>query len=352
MALKGKTGPEAPKSRLGRGLSSLIRVNLPEEPPVSASGAVESASQKAAVEALPSPAAPSTKAEPVAERVVERIVEKVVTVPADPTGEPILVPIEHVRPNPHQPRKTFTEANLKELTESIKANGVIQPLVVTKVTGNGYELIAGERRLRASKLAGLSHVPVIIKTVDGLTQAQMALVENIQREDLNPLERAEGYRTLLQQLGLTQAELAGRMGEERSTIANYVRLLDLAEPVKRLLRDGLISLGHAKLLAGVADVLEQERLGKLVLNQGLSVRNLEKVILSGGAGAAPAVVKPKENLGREAHYQELEKSIARQLGMKVQVKPARGKGKGKITLHYSSLDQFDSLMGKLGVDVG
>jgi ParB family chromosome partitioning protein len=279
-----------------------------------------------------------------------------------------MVPIDRIVPNPHQPRRTFTESNLRELAESIRANGVIQPLVVRKKPGTStssgggsdsgsgggaqYELIAGERRLRASKLAGLTEVPCHVKDVDELTQAQLALVENIQREDLNPVERAEGYRTLMTQLGLTQAELATRLGEDRSTIANFVRLLDLAEPVKRYLREGLLSVGHAKLLAGVNDVLEQERLAKLVLQQGLSVRNLEKVMLNSPAAAAPKAAEDGvAQAGRQLHYQELEKSIAQQLGLRVQVSAGKGKGKGRVVIHFGSLDQFDQLMERLNVEI-
>lgn len=336
-ASKAKTPP----SRLGRGLSSLIRVNVPTD-----LTPARSAEQPAPVQ-VPTPAAAVPAQEPEV-----------------PAGTPLLIPIQSIKPNPHQPRRTFSDASLKELSESIRTNGIIQPLVVRKAEpGNGggggggadrsYELIAGERRLRASKLAGLTEVPCFVKDVDELTQAQLALVENIQREDLNPVERAEGYRTLMSQLGLTQAELATRLGEDRSTIANFVRLLDLADPVKRYLREGLLSVGHAKLLAGINDVLEQERLAKLVLQQGLSVRNLEKVLLNTppAADSTQRAQDASAKAGRQLHYQELEKSIARQLGFRVQVSAAKGKGKGRVTIHFGSLDQFDQLMEKLGVQI-
>lgn len=339
------------KSRLGRGLSSLIKVSVPVEPAVSAEASTPPAAAPVATVVEAPKAMPVQEAGPTASPEPMAVAT---------TGEPLLIPIDQIRPNPHQPRRTFTEGQLKELAESIRANGIIQPLVVRKAAGGaggavggGYELIAGERRLRASKLAGLKEVPCHVKTVDELTQAQLALVENIQREDLNAIERAEGYRALMLQLGLTQAELAGRLGEDRSTIANFVRLLDLAEPVRRMLRDGLLSLGHAKLIAGINDVLEQERLAKLVLAQGLSVRNLEKVLLNSPPAAAMETEKaPKAGTGTEAHYQELERSIARQLGLRVQVSAARGKGKGKLTIHYTSLTQFDQLMERLGVEIG
>ena len=333
------------RSRLGRGLNSLIKVSVPA---ADYGGGGSGASVREAD--------PGESTRPAAGG--EGSGGGGVIVRADAEIE-----VARIRANPHQPRRVFNEAALKELADSIKSNGVIQPLVVRRVeAGEGgakkgerggalYELIAGERRWRAAQAAGLTTVPCHIKEVDALTQAQMALVENIQREDLNPVERAEGYRTLLSQLGLTQSELAIRLGEERSTVANFLRLLELVEPVKRMLREGALSVGHAKLIAGVADILEQERLGKLVVSQGLSVRNLEKVLAAGPTTGTKPGSKTAPPSGREAHFADLEKSIARQLGMRVQLAAGKGKGgKGKITLHYASLDQFDQLMSKLGVD--
>lgn len=299
------------KSRLGRGLSSLISVSeLPVE--------VEVQHPDTAI------------ADPVA---------------AEPTGEALHLTPDQIVPNPHQPRRTINESSIAELAASLKSNGLIQPLIVRK-TDTGYQLIAGERRWRAAKLAGLATVPVVVKDVDTFTQAQMALVENIQREDLNPIERAQGYRTLMDQLGLTQAELAGRLGEERSSIANFVRLLDLAELVRAKIRDGELSLGHAKLLAGVPDILEQQRLADLVVSQGLSVRNLERLLQS--PNSPPPAKVPATS---PAYQQDLEKNLSSQLGLRVQLRSGSKKGKGRLILHYGSLDQFDELLNRLGVKV-
>jgi ParB family chromosome partitioning protein len=239
----------------------------------------------------------------------------------------------------------MNEASIAELAASLKATGLIQPIVVRKV-GETYQLIAGERRLRAAKMAGLATIPAILREVDSFTQAQMALVENIQRENLNPIDRAQAYRTLMGQLGLTQAELAGRLGEDRSSIANHLRLLDLAEPVQAMVSDGRISLGHAKILAGVQDILEQERLANLVVTQGLSVRNLERLLQESTSRTAPAAPAPAAG---SAYHQDLEKSLSRQLGLRVQLRAGTKKGKGKLILHYGTLDQFDELMNRLGV---
>ena len=263
---------------------------------------------------------------------------------SSPVTSPLEIPIDQIHPNPHQPRRQFNDVALAELADSLKSNGLIQPVVVRRVA-EGFELVAGERRLRAARLAGMSAIPAILREVDSFTQAQMALVENIHREDLNPLERAGAYRALIEQLGLTQAELATRLGEDRSTVANFLRLLELAEPVKAMIRDGRLSLGHAKVVAGVADVLEQERLANLAVNQGLSVRNLERVVQSASVSAAPRKSKSEPS----AHIQQLEKSVARQLGMRVQIRSGGGKGKGRVVIHYASLDQFDELLEKLGI---
>lgn len=304
------------RPRLGRGLSSLISVSEFSGEAVSGPGAAAPAADAGGAVAIMAPPLP--------------------------TGSPLEIPLEQITANPHQPRRAWDDTRLAELAASIKTTGLIQPVVVRR-NGEGYQLIAGERRWRAAKLAGLATVPALLREVDSLTQAQMALVENIQREDLNPIDRAAGYRTLIDQLGLTQAELAGRLGEDRSSIANYLRLLDLAEPVRELVRTGRLSMGHAKLLAGVADILEQERLANLVVAQELSVRNLERLLQQ---GTPPA---PRETVPVSAHIADLEKSLARQLGMRVQVRTSGKKGRGRLIIHYGSLDQFDELMGRLGV---
>jgi ParB family chromosome partitioning protein len=234
--------------------------------------------------------------------------------------------------------------NLAALAASLKSTGLIQPIIVRKLD-HGYQLIAGERRLRAAKLAALATIPAIVREVDSFSQAQMALVENIQREDLNPIDRAQAYRSLMTQLGLTQQELAQRTGEDRSHIAHHLRLLDLPDSVRDMVRAGKISLGHAKLLAGLDDPARQQKLAEMVIAQDLTVRNLERLLTDapGTPDTAPKAAKPLS-----AHLADLEKSIARQLGMRVQVRGG-GKGKGRLVIHYASLDQFDDLMQRMGV---
>jgi ParB family chromosome partitioning protein len=309
---EGDTMTPKVRSRLGRGLSSLISVSVEQ----------------------PNDAPVETQSLAVAEAAA---------IENGTLGREI--PVGEITPNPNQPRRSFDDALIRQLAQSLKASGLIQPIVV-RATEGGYQLIAGERRLRAARLAGFVTIPAIVRDVDQMTQAQMALIENIQREDLNPLDRAAAYRSLLQQLGLTQSELAGRLGEDRSTIANHVRLLDLTEAVQQMIRSGSLSLGHAKLLAGIDDPLEQERLAKLVNLQDLSVRNLERLLQQQSANDPPST----RSTSPTAYITELEKTISRQLGMRTQVH--RGsKGKGRLVIHYASLDQFDQLIAKLGVDV-
>jgi len=307
------------KPRLGRGLSSLI--SMPD-----------------IGEDVVAPLAPAGVEPGVMDSGLQGLL---------PRGPVVIeLPVQDIRPNPHQPRRQFDEASIAELAASLKSTGLVQPIIVRKAEDGGYELIAGERRLRAAKHAKLETLPALVREVDGFSQAQMALVENIQREDLNPIDRANAYQILMTQLGLTVSELAGRLGEERSSISNYLRLLDLSEPVRELVRSGELSMGHGKLLASLPDPQEQLKKAQVVISQGLSVRNLERMISSGPATTVPekgGKVKPS------AHLADLEKSLSHQLGARVQVKASSQKGKGKLIVHYTSLDQFDNLMGRLGV---
>src|SRR5688572_11647465 len=307
------TSKAAPRSRLGRGLSSLMQVNSP---------------------------------------AVSRSIEPAVSEVAPDLGTHLMrdVDPELIDPNPHQPRKQIGPATLSELAASLKSNGIIQPLVVKAKADGRYELIAGERRLRAAKVARLPKVPVVIRQVDGYEQAQLALVENIQREDLNPLDRAEAYRALQKQLGLTVAEIAGRLGEDRSTVQHYVRLLDLSPAVQAKVRDGTLPLGHAKILAGVADEAEQLRLSDLVLKQNLSVRNLERLVKGEEPeeGSVPRRAESEAQDSRSRYLAQLADTVGRQVGSKCTVTPS-GQNGYKLTLHLKNAEQFDRLMERLGV---
>jgi len=266
-------------------------------------------------------------------------------IPSAPTGE-LEIPIDSVRPNPRQPRRTFDQTTLVELSESIRTNGVIQPIIVRQ-TSSGYELIAGERRWRAATMAGLVNIPAVIRSADELAQAQMALVENIQRQDLNPIERAQAYRILINELGLTMGELSARMGENSSSISNFLRLLNLHPDVQELIREQRLSPGHAKVIAGLGDQAEQLRLAQLVIGQGLSVRNLERVV----AGPGPKSNAKAEPVAKSPHVKDLEANLGRQLGLRVSLKTATDAKRGRVVIHYSSLDEFDQLLERLGVEL-
>lgn len=297
------------KSRLGRGLNSLLGMEDEEGEPTS----------------LPPVVSPPTP-------------------PTTPRTGLFHVELSRVSVNPHQPRREFEPTALRQLADSLATAGLIQPVILRPV-GDRFELIAGERRYRAALLAGLDRLPAIVRETSDVDQAQMALVENIHRQDLNPIERAIAYRHLLTHLGITQEELARRLNEERSSVANFLRLLELSEPVRQRVVDGVLSMGHAKLLAGIHDVLEQRRLADLTVAEQLSVRNLERIIQSGTAKApAKAAGGPPT-----AHIVDLEKRLSRDLQMRCQVKRLGGKGKGRLVIHYGSLDQFDELLVRLGV---
>ena len=313
--LMSKTSKERP--RLGRGLSSLMATAAP--PMVDISVAV----LHDQTESLPANSASAI--EPAYSNL------------------PLNVKLSLISPNPHQPRRSFSDESLRELAASLKSTGLIQPIIVRDM-GDGYQLIAGERRWRAAKLAGFETVQVIVRDVDGYTQAQMALVENIQRENLNPLDRAAAYQVLMKQLGVTQAELANRLGEDRSSIANHLRLLELAPAVRDWVSAGGLTLGHAKVLASVHDADEQTRVAKLCVDQGLSVRHLERLLANAAETVKAAVIQSVS-----PHVQDVEKSVARQLGMRVQLKQQGSKGKGRLVIHYASLDQFDELLQRLNV---
>ena len=250
----------------------------------------------------------------------------------------LLVGIEEIRPNPWQPRKKVGTAAIDQLAESIREHGIIQPLVV-KPTENGYELIAGERRWRAAQKAGLHEVPVVIKDTGAHQQLELALVENIQRQNLNPLEEAEAYQQLLEEFGLSQEEIGQRVGKDRSTIANLLRILKLPLQIREKMLEGHLSLGQAKCLLSLDSSQEQLELADLVIKRGLSVRELENRIKKKGDGVVQKRLPPS---GREEDWIE---PLIRQYQTKIQVK--RGKKGGRIEIHFLSEEELIRLVDLL-----
>lgn len=258
---------------------------------------------------------------------------------ADDNGV-VTLRVSEIEPNREQPRKNFDEQALSELADSISKHGLIQPIVVRPTAGGAYQIVAGERRWRACRIAGLDTVPVVIKEVSDREYAEIALIENLQREDLNPVEEALGYRSLIEQYGLTQEAVAESVGKSRSTVTNALRLLSLNEEELSALRDGKITAGHARALLSVQD----EQLRRNMLSaavSGASVRDLEKM-----AAEIKRSSSPKSKPKKSTFYSEVELSLKQELGRKVYIKPT-GKGRGTLTLEFFSDDELSDFAKRL-----
>jgi ParB family chromosome partitioning protein len=263
-----------------------------------------------------------------------------------PKGKALLVVgVEEIEPSPEQPRRVFAEAALEELAASIRAHGVIQPLIVRAKPGGGFLLIAGERRWRASQRAGLLEVPVVVQDVTPREAFERALVENLQRSDLNPIEEAEGYARLVSEHGLTQEQVAEQVGKDRSTVANSLRLLKLPRGVRQLVEDGELSMGHARALLGLASAGDMEVVARQVVAKGLSVRATETTVRQRASGAP--VAAPVAPPAKSASVRDVEQRLTKSLGAQVDLtEDHAGKG-GEITIRYADLDDLDRLLERL-----
>lgn len=257
---------------------------------------------------------------------------------AAPRRPDLLVPIEQVVPNPDQPRRTFTPDQLEELAQSVKEKGIIQPLIVRR-KGENYEIVAGERRWRAAQMAKLHEIPVLLREYDDTEVLEVAIIENIQRADLNPVEEAAGYRQLMERFGHTQEKLAEALGKSRSYIANLLRLLNLPEDVQEMLRDGKLSAGHARALITSEN---PSVLAARVVAGGLSVRETEKLANEGKAETKPAKSAPK-SADKDADTRALEGDLSAALGMKVGITHQAGTEGGTLSIRYQNLEQLDEL---------
>jgi ParB family chromosome partitioning protein len=253
-----------------------------------------------------------------------------------------IVPIEKIHPNPDQPRRSFTTPDLEELAASIREKGVIQPLIVRRRAGGsgGYEIVAGERRWRAAQMAKLHELPVLVRDFDDSEVLEIAIIENIQRADLNPVEEAAGYRQLMEKFGHTQEKLSEVLGKSRSYIANLVRLLGLPEEVQTYLREGKLSAGHARALITSQD---PAALARKVVNSGLSVRETEKLVRKGAANDAPRTPRKTAGAEKDADTKALEGDLSAALGMRVVIQHDAEHESGRVTIGYDTLDQLDEL---------
>jgi ParB family transcriptional regulator, chromosome partitioning protein len=289
------------------------------------------------------PPAPKPSAAPVA----------VAAVPDPPatqdTGGParvyFVVGVEEIEPSPEQPRRIFAEAELEELAASIRAHGVIQPLLVRARTGGGFTLIAGERRWRASQRAGLLRVPVVVQDVAPREAFERALIENIQRADLNAMEEAEAYARLVTEYGLTQEQVAEQVGKERSTVANSMRLLKLPAAVRGLVEEDKLSMGHARALLALGTAADMETVARQVVAKGLSVRATEQTVRQRLGGPSPSA-RP-EPPAKNASVRDVENRLTRSLGSQVSLSEDKnGKG-GTLAIRYADLDDLDRLLERL-----
>jgi ParB family transcriptional regulator, chromosome partitioning protein len=246
--------------------------------------------------------------------------------------------IETIRRDGAQPRQSFDEGKLQELAASIRAQGVIQPVLVRR-DGTGYVLIAGERRWRAAQLAGLQEIPALVRECTEVEAFELALVENLQRADLNPIEEAEGYRRLIEEFKLTQEQVSARVGKERPTVANALRLLGLPDEVKGMLADGTISMGHARALLGLPRIPEMVELARRINEKKLSVRDAERLVKEGRAGTPVVASKPGPTPQQRAVVEE----VQRLLGTKVRL-VERGGGKGTLEVDFYSYEDLDRLL--------
>ena len=263
---------------------------------------------------------------------------------ADFSAPASTLPLSQIESCRSQPRKSFDQEKLEELAESIRQHGVIQPLTVRKLSSGYYQIIAGERRWRAARLAGLSEIPAVIIEADDRTAMELAMIENLQREDLDPMEEAEGYRTLVENYGMTQEQAASSVGKSRSAVANALRLLDLSQPLRELVSGGQLSAGHARALLPLSPAARTEAADRIV-REGLSVRQTEQLVKQLQAQSAREKKKEAPKSAAVDYVAEAEKSLSSRLGRACRI--SHGKKRGKIEIEYYGVDDLNQLLEAL-----
>lgn len=265
------------------------------------------------------------------------------------------LPLDLIQVNKYQPRTQFDDEQIESLASSIREVGVLQPVVVRPLGEGRFELISGERRVRACRSIGLETIPAVIRAAEHEAALQLALVENLQRQDLNPIERAQAYALYRDTFGQSPEQIAKKLGEDRSTVTNYLRLLELPVPILELVVSGKLSMGHARALLTLAGDVSQVTHANLAVTKGMSVRELEKICASTRRGqlgrAGPAASAGR--LGRKnAQVVELEAQFSQKLGLRVTIQHSKEKGTGYVTVHYGSLEDFDHLLKRFGIQGG
>jgi ParB family chromosome partitioning protein len=328
MAMRKEASEPAGRRRLGRGLSGLIStavsITLPHEP--------EAPASRHDQPAAPRPDVPRSTSEPAAAMR--------------------MVPITDIRANPRQPRQRFDDGALEALAASIRSAGLMQPIVVRPGVGGGYQIVVGERRWRASQKLGLTQVPAVVRELDDRTAMEWALIENIQREDLNAMERADAFKGLTDEHGLTHQEVADRVGLDRTSITNLLRLHELDDFCKDAVRNGHLSAAQAKALLSISNIEARQHLARLCLREGWSVRTLQTRARSlqepKSSPGAPGAAGAPEPAAPRVHRKDLERRLSDHLGTRVGIEAGRKKGTGRLIIEFYTLDQFDGLMARLG----
>ncbi|MGZ3745799.1 MAG: ParB/RepB/Spo0J family partition protein [Pseudobdellovibrionaceae bacterium] len=336
------------KKGLGRGLGSLL----------SGGPAAEGMASKTIAEGLDTPIAPSPKptsspsgasVKPVSTQATPLgAATPTVPTPISTEGKVWQVAIDKLTSGQYQPRKAFEKESLLQLSQSIKANGILQPIIARKIAGGRLEIVAGERRWRAAQNAGLHEVPVLIKNFDDQETLELAIIENIQREDLNPIEEAEGYSRLITEFKMSQQQVADKVGRDRATVANAVRLLSLSGETKKLIVEGALSVGHAKVLLSLTDPKRQLELAKKVISEKLSVRKLEKLVTDAQNSNSASLSDSRsamEHSVTQRLISGLTEELQKILGTKVNIDYASSKG--KISVHFYSDDELTHIADRL-----
>jgi ParB family chromosome partitioning protein len=348
---KTESRSSSSRRRLGRGLQSLLSSPVQVDAPPEAPGAPE-------IQESPDvQASPAAAAEPPAQAPPAEDVEG-----GSELGSIRMLRLETVRPNPKQPRKEFDATALQELAASIKAAGLMQPIIVRPAEAGRFEIVAGERRWRAAGLIDLPAIPAIVRDIDDRTAAELSLIENLQREDLNVMERAEAFERLTNEFGLTHQMIAEHAGLNRASVTNHLRLNELDEKSKQDLREGRLSMGHGRALLAVTNTVNREIFRRLAVMEGWSVRQLERRIqlkrdteelaaLGGSSGVkGPAGAGGRPQSPRALHMADLERRLGEHLGTKINIQSGRKAGTGTLMISFYSFEEFEGLLRRLGFD--